>query len=82
MWSRYTMTGMNKIDSMKIFLTIPMPIAEKLKAETKDYSYISVQDCLVNILRERYCVKADQDNRGRPKDVKPKDVATKTHIFG
>lgn len=68
----------------QIFLSLPEPIFNKLEAEKKKYSYRSIQEVVVEMLRDRLFVKAEpeKETRGRPKKIKEEKILTRKKIFG
>ena len=69
---------------MKITLTIPEPLAKKIKAEKEQDSYFSLQEVILNTLRQKYHTTTTNNNTtraGRPKRFHPEDLLTKKRIF-
>lgn len=69
-----------------INLRIPMPIYEYLKNEQTVYAYSSVQQVILDALREHCFLhsakKEDKkDGRGRPKEARLNVLASKERLF-
>jgi len=70
-----------KLISKKLILTIPRRIYEQLKKERQLYSYVSNQQLIIDILRDRYLKALKKSKRGRPKKIDVSKIITREKIF-
>ena len=70
------------MESRKITLTIPEPIFKKLENEKKKYAFLSVQEIIVDSLRDKYFrVFMGKSRKGRPRKIREEKLITKKKIF-
>ena len=70
--------------SLKISLTLPESLVRKLEQEKELYSYFSLQEIIVDTLRNRFLRSAGTSKgskRGRPKEEDPALIMTRSRIF-
>lgn len=69
--------------SERITLRIPEQILRKLNAEKQKYSYNSIQEVVLEVLRDRLFVEAEpeRETRGRPKKISEEKILTRKKIF-
>ena len=60
----------------KILLTIPEVLYSKLEKKQKSEGYLSIQEAVSDILREKLLVKEKPEKRGRPKKIDEKEILT------
>jgi len=67
----------------RVLLSIPEPILAKLEAEMQKYSYTSVQQIILGVLRDKLYaeVKPGKSARGRPKKIREEKILTRKKIF-
>jgi len=73
----------NQIPNRKIILTIPEQMVKILLKEKEKYIYNSIQEIILETLRNKY-VKSNSNSRtkrGRPKKTNPEDVLSRRNIF-
>ena len=68
--------------SEKLILTIPEQIFKKVKEEKEKFSYSSVQQVIIDILRDKYLKEMKKEKRGRPKKLDEMKILTRKKIFG
>lgn len=67
---------------VKINLTLPKTIHNKLLKEKEDFSYLTIQTIILEALRDRYFQKqATGRNKGRPKNLNLLRVASAKRVF-
>ena len=68
-----------------IYLSIPEKLLAHLKKEQSLYAYTSVQEVIIDALREKFMRSAGQrgrgNKRGRPKEFDEIALLTRKHIF-
>jgi hypothetical protein len=69
--------------SKRILLSIPKPILNKLEAEKQKYAYSSIQQIIIDTLRDKFYskVKEGKTTRGRPKKIREEKILTRKKIF-
>ncbi len=77
--------------SKPLFLSIPEPILQKLKEEKHKYSYSSVQELIITLLRNKYLLppqspttnplKPKKSHAGRPKKLDEGYIMSRKRIF-
>lgn len=69
--------------SKRILLSIPEPILSKLNNEKQKYSYTSIQEVIIDILRDKFYFYAEkaETKRGRPKKINEEKILTRKKIF-
>ena len=70
--------------SKKIILTLPARMIQILEKEKEKYIYNSVQELILEAIRDRYVRNQDtkgNTNRGRPKKINPEDFLKRKTIF-
>jgi len=69
--------------SERITLRIPEQISRKLNVEKQKYSYNSIQDVILEMLRDRLFIepKPERETRGRPKKIREEKILTRKKIF-
>ncbi len=68
----------------KITLTIPEPLLNKLKQEKQKFSYNSLQEIIIDTLREKYLrnsLASKEHKRGRPPKIREENVLRRKNIF-
>ena len=68
--------------SKAIKLSIPEPILKKLKTEKKTFAYSSVQEIIIETLREKYFrTVLGKRSPGRPPKLREGKIITRRKIF-
>tara|TARA_Y100000310_G_scaffold321461_1_gene379123 strand:+ start:511 stop:753 length:243 start_codon:yes stop_codon:yes gene_type:complete len=70
--------------SNRILLSVPDPILKKLEAEMEKYAYSSLQEVIVDALRDKFYFQAgkkEKTKRGRPKKIREEKILTRKKIF-
>lgn len=69
--------------SKKIILSVPENIMKKLKYEKVAYSYNSIQEIILEALREKYFRQKEKsaETRGRPRKLDEARILTAKKIF-
>ena len=70
--------------SEKILLSIPEPILKKLKEEKQKYAYTSIQEIIIDALRDKFYFqkgKKEKTKRGRPRKLNEMKILTRKKIF-
>ena len=67
----------------RILLSVPDQILKKLEAEKEKYAYTSLQEVILEALRDRLFIEAEPtvETRGRPKKIKEEKILTRKKIF-
>ena len=66
----------------RILLSIPPTLFKQLQQEQKKFAYASVQELIVETLRDAYLRKpAEKATRGRPKKLREMDILRRKRIF-
>ncbi len=68
----------------KILLSIPEPIFNRLNKEKEKYSYFSIQQIILEIVRDKFRLqetKSGTPKRGRPKKIDEVKIMTRKKIF-
>ena len=65
----------------KIILTIPEPIFRILEKEKKKYAYNTIQELIVEALRDKYLREVPKTKKGRPKKILPERIITRKKLF-
>jgi metal-responsive CopG/Arc/MetJ family transcriptional regulator len=67
----------------KLLLSIPDQILSKLENEQKKYAYSSLQEVIVDALRDKFFFQAGKETtkRGRPKKIREAKILTRKKIF-
>ena len=67
----------------KLLLSVPDQILKKLEAEKEKYAYSSVQEVILETLRDKLFVGAEpeKETRGRPKKIREAKILTRKKIF-
>jgi len=68
----------------RVLLSIPDPIMGKLVNEKQKYAYSSIQEIIVDILRDKFYFQAgkkEKTKRGRPKKIREEKILTRKKIF-
>ena len=68
----------------KVLLSIPDPILSKLENEQKKYAYSSLQEVIVDALRDKFYFQSGSrqtTKRGRPKKIREAKILTRKKIF-
>lgn len=70
--------------SHRITLRLPEPIYNKLRAQLKLYAYTSVQEVIIDALREKYFrqSRVTGGKRGRPRKINEFRIMARKKIFG
>jgi hypothetical protein len=72
--------------SKRLILSIPESMYDKIKQEKEKYCYFSMQEAILNILREKFYMHQQKDKsaateRGRPHKLDPMKIITRKKIF-
>lgn len=69
--------------SIKLTLSVPEQIFKQLDRKKKDYAYASVQELIIEMLRDQlyYKKKKKTETRGRPKKIREEKIITRKKIF-
>ena len=70
--------------SQKLTLSIPEPILNKLKQEKQKYAYTSIQEIIIDALRDKFYFqkgKKEKTKRGRPRKLNEMKTLTRKKIF-
>ncbi|MEK6825460.1 MAG: hypothetical protein AABY00_01605 [Nanoarchaeota archaeon] len=71
--------------SQKITLTLPDPLLKHLQREQHTFSYFSLQEIIIETLRERFMRTAPQNalgkKRGRPQEFDEMSMLSRKHVF-
>lgn len=74
-----------KMVSDRITLRIPEPILKRLNAEKQKYAYTSIQEVILELLRDKLFIEQGSDHeketRGRPKKIDEQNILTRRKIF-
>ena len=67
----------------KVLLSIPEPILKKLESEKEKYAYSSIQEVIVQLLRDSLFVETEPsyETRGRPKKIREEKILSRKKIF-
>ena len=67
----------------RILLSVPEQILKKLEAEKEKYAYSSIQEVILEALRDKLFVEAEpeKETRGRPKKIREEKIITRKKIF-
>lgn len=67
----------------KVLLSVPDQILKKLEAEKQKYAYTSIQEVILEALRDRLFIEAERavETRGRPKKIREEKILTRKKIF-
>tara|TARA_Y100000310_G_scaffold153608_1_gene153018 strand:+ start:4579 stop:4818 length:240 start_codon:yes stop_codon:yes gene_type:complete len=67
----------------KLLLSIPEPFLKKLNQEKQKYAYTSMQEIIIQILREKYFYKIDsaKPKVGRPRKLREEKIISRKKIF-
>ena len=67
----------------KVLLSIPEPILKKLESEKEKYAYSSIQEVIVQLLRDSLFVETSPsyETRGRPKKIREEKILSRKKIF-
>jgi Arc/MetJ-type ribon-helix-helix transcriptional regulator len=67
----------------RILLSVPDQILKKLEAEKQKYAYSSLQEVVLEALRDRLFIEAEPttETRGRPKKIREEKILTRKKIF-
>jgi len=67
----------------RILLSVPDQILNKLEAEKEKYAYSSIQEVILEALRDRLFIEAERavETRGRPKKMREEKILTRKKIF-
>ena len=67
----------------RILLSVPEPILHKLEAEKQKYSYTSIQEVILEMLRDKLFIEGEpvRETRGRPKKIREEKILTRKKIF-
>ncbi len=65
----------------KIILTLPEPIFKILEKEKKKYAYNTIQEIVVEALRDKYLRTIYRTKKGRPKKINPQRIITRDKLF-
>lgn len=68
----------------KVLLSVPDQILKKLEAEKEKYAYSSIQEVILEVLRDKLFVadEPEKETRGRPKKIREEKILTRKKIFG
>ncbi len=67
----------------RILLSVPDQILKKLETEKQKYAYSSIQEVILEALRDRLFIEAEPtvETRGRPKKIREEKILTRKKIF-
>lgn len=67
----------------KIILTLPEPILKILKKEKKKFAYNTIQEIIVEALRDKFfrAIPKTTKKRGRPRGIRPERIITRKNLF-
>ena len=67
----------------RILLSVPDQILKKLEAEKEKYAYTSIQEVILELLRDKLFIQAEpeKETRGRPKKISEEKILTRKKIF-
>ncbi len=67
----------------RILLSVPDQILTKLEAEKEKYAYSSIQEVILEALRDRLFIEAERivETRGRPKKIREEKILARKKIF-
>lgn len=68
----------------KLLLSVPDQILRKLESEKEKYAYSSIQEVILEALRDKLFIEAEpqKETRGRPKKIREEKIITRKKIFG
>ena len=72
-----------KMASKRLTLRVPEQILNKLKLERQKYAYSSIQEVILEMLRETLFMKSEKvgGTRGRPRKIDEFKILSKKRIF-
>lgn len=67
----------------RILLSVPEQILKKLESEKEKYAYSSIQEVILEMLRDKLFIEAkpEKETRGRPKKIREEKILTRKKIF-
>tara|TARA_Y100000310_G_C20479544_1_gene714019 strand:+ start:443 stop:685 length:243 start_codon:yes stop_codon:yes gene_type:complete len=71
------------MSTTKITLSVPNEMLKKLKEEKEKYCYISIQELIVSVLRNKYYLSpsGSSSKKGRPRKMREGQILSRKKIF-
>lgn len=63
-----------------LVISLPPKLAKRLERYRENYSYNTLEEVIIDILRERLLVK-EAGSKGRPRRLREEELLTRTRVF-